>query len=131
MTVTTDQRPTEKSSHDHGPIVMDLGRSMIIKGELSASEDLTLYGRIEGSVTLTDHTLTIGPDADIRAAVTAKAVVIMGAITGNVAAKERVEIRATGSVAGDIVSPRIAIADGGCLNGKIDMPQPVPKRATA
>jgi len=102
--------------------VMDLGRSLIIKGELSGSEDLTLYGQMEGSVTLPDHTLTIGPHANIKAEISAKDVVIMGAVTGNVTAKERIEIRATGSVAGDINSPRLAIADGGSLCGKVQMP---------
>ena len=60
-------------------VVMDLGRSVVINGELSASEDLTLYGHMNGSVKLPDHTLTIGPDADIKAEVAAKAVVVMGA----------------------------------------------------
>lgn len=127
----SEVRVVEKIADSPKSIVMDLGRSMVIKGELSASEDLTLMGRIEGSVTLTDHTLTIGPDADIRAAVTARSVVILGAVTGNVIAKEKVDIRSSGSVLGDVVSPRISIAEGGCLNGKIEMPQPAPKRATA
>jgi cytoskeletal protein CcmA (bactofilin family) len=103
---------------------MDLGKSVIIKGELSGSEDLTLYGQMEGSIKLPDHTLTIGPHADIKAQVSAKSVVIMGAVTGNVTAGERVEIRATGSVTGDIASPRLAIADGGCFRGRVDMPVP-------
>lgn len=104
-------------------VVMDLGKSVVIKGELSASEDLTLYGQMEGSVQLPNHTLTIGPHADIKAAITAKAVVIMGAVTGNVTAGERIEIQNTGSVNGDVVSPRLAIADGGCLRGKVQMPR--------
>jgi cytoskeletal protein CcmA (bactofilin family) len=107
-------------------VIMDLGRSVVIKGELSASEDLTLYGHMDGSVKLPDHTLTIGPDADIRAEVAAKAVVIMGALTGNITASERVEIRATGSVTGDIASPRFAMVDGGRLQGKVEMPQATP-----
>ena len=72
---------------------MDRGTSVIIKGELSGSEDLTLYGQMEDSVTLPDHTLTVGPHANIQAEISAKAVVIMGAVTGNVTAKERIEIR--------------------------------------
>ena len=101
---------------------MDLGTSVVIKGELSASEDLTLDGQMDGSVTLPNHTLTIGPNADIRAAITAKTVMIMGALTGNVRASEKIEIGATGSVVGDIVSPRLAIAEGGRLDGKVEMP---------
>jgi cytoskeletal protein CcmA (bactofilin family) len=102
---------------------MDLGKSVAIKGELSASEDLTLYGQMEGSVMLPNHTLTIGPHADIKAAIAAKSVVIMGAVTGNVTAGERIEIQNTGSVNGDVVSPRLAIADGGSLRGKVQMPK--------
>ena len=100
-------------------LVMNLGKSVMIKGELSGSEDLTLFGRMEGSVKLPEYTLTIGPDADIRAEISAKTVVIMGGVTGNVVADERVEIRSTGSVTGDIASPRLAIQDGGCMRGKV------------
>ena len=103
-------------------IVLDLGTSIVITGELSASEDLTLYGHMDGRVTLPNHTLTIGPKADIRAEIAAKAVVIMGTVTGNVTAGENVAIRATGSVIGDIVSPGLAIEDGGRLHGKVETP---------
>ena len=102
--------------------IMDLGKSVVIKGELSASEDLTLDGQMEGSVTLPDHTLTIGPAANIKASIFAKAVVIMGAVTGNVTAGEKVEIRATGSVTGDLTSPRLVVAEGGHLRGRVTMP---------
>jgi len=102
-------------------IVANLGKSMTIKGELSASEDLTIDGQMDGRVTLPDHTLTIGPDADIRAQISAGAVVIMGAVVGNVTASRRVEIRATGSVTGDISSPGLAIDDGGQVVGKVQM----------
>ncbi len=108
-------RPTET-------VVMDLGSSMIIKGELSASEDLTLSGRMEGRISVPDHTLTIGPHADIKAEIAGKTVIIMGAITGNITAQEKVEIRSTGAVTGDIVSPRLAVVEGGSLRGKVEMP---------
>jgi cytoskeletal protein CcmA (bactofilin family) len=103
-------------------VVMDLGNSVTIKGDLSASEDLTLYGQMEGSINLPGHTLTIGPHADIKAAIAAKSVVILGAVTGNVSAGERVEIQTTGSVTGDVESPRLAMEDGGSLCGKVQMP---------
>jgi cytoskeletal protein CcmA (bactofilin family) len=103
-------------------VVMNLGKSMSIKGELSGSEDLTLYGQMEGSIRLPDHTLTIGPDADIRAEISAKTLVIMGSVTGNVTAAERVDIGSTGTLVGDLVSPRLAIADGGCIRGKVQTP---------
>ena len=100
-------------------LVMNIGKSVFIKGELSGSEDLILYGRMEGSVKLPEYTLTIGPDADIRAELSAKTVVVMGGVTGNVIADEKVEIRSTGSVTGDVASPRFAMQDGGCMHGKV------------
>jgi cytoskeletal protein CcmA (bactofilin family) len=105
---------------------MDLGKSVIIKGELSGSEDFTVCGQMEGSIHLPQHTLTIGPHADIKAEIAAKVVVILGAVTGNVTAGEKVEIQTTGSVNGDIESPRLAIVDGGCLRGRVST-APTPK----
>ena len=115
------------------PVEASLGRSMTITGEVSASEDLTLLGQMNGRVTLPDHTLTIGPEADIRAEISAGAVVIMGAVVGNVTATRRVEIRATGSVTGDISSPGLAIDDGGLVIGKIQMTgrKHAPRRSAA
>ena len=79
---------------------------------------------MEGTVTLHGgHTLTIGRHADIRAAIDAKAVVIQGTVTGNVTAREKVEIQTTGSVSGDVSSPRLAIADGACIRGKVHVEQ--------
>src|SRR5262245_29331800 len=100
--------------------VMDLGKSIVIKGELSGSEDVTLYGHMEGSIRLPDHTLTIGSDAAIKANISARIVVIVGAVAGNVTATEKVEIQATGSVTGDISSARLAVAEGGQLHGKVE-----------
>jgi cytoskeletal protein CcmA (bactofilin family) len=102
-------------------VVMDLGKSVVIKGDLSASEDLTIYGQMEGSINLPGYTLTIGPHANIKAAIAANSVVILGTVTGNVSAREKVEIQTTGSVTGDVKSPRLAMQDGGCLCGKVQM----------
>ena len=119
---TPPARPTPVETQPAENVVMDLATSIVITGELSASEDLTLYGQMDGRVTLPNHTLTIGPKADIRAEIAAKVVVIMGTVTGSVTAGEKVAIRATGSVIGDIVSPRLAIEDGGRLHGKVETP---------
>ena len=100
-------------------VVMDLGKSVVIKGDLSASEDLTIYGQMEGSINLPGYTLTIGPHANIKAAIAANSVVILGTVTGNVSAREKVEIQTTGSVTGDVESPRLTMQDGGCLCGKV------------
>src|SRR2546430_1074748 len=106
---STDTVPADRKWDKES--IVDLGKSLMIKGELSGSEDLTLCGHMEGSITLSAHTLTIGAQADIKAEISAKTVVIIGAVTGNVTAGEKVEIRATGSVTGDIESPRLVIAD--------------------
>ena len=111
-------------SNENGRIVMDLGKSIVIKGELIASEDLTLYGKMEGSVTLNGgHTLTIGRHAEIKAAIDAKAVVVQGTVTGNITAREKVEIQPTGFVTGDVNCPRVAIADGAAVQGKVHVPR--------
>jgi cytoskeletal protein CcmA (bactofilin family) len=100
---------------------VNIGKSIVIKGELSGSEDLTIEGQVEGRVELRDNILTIGPNGKIRAEVFAKAVIVLGDVTGNVTASEKVDIRDNGSVDGDITSPRVAIAEGAHFRGSVDM----------
>jgi cytoskeletal protein CcmA (bactofilin family) len=101
--------------------MVNIGKSVIIKGELTGSEDLTIEGQVEGKIELRQNILTIGPNAKIKAQVFAKAVVIQGEVHGNVTATERVDIRDAGSVDGDLSAPRVAIADGAHFRGSIDM----------
>ena len=101
--------------------VVNIGKSVVIKGELNGSEDLTIEGQVEGTIQLRDHVLTIGPNGRIKAQVFAKAVIVLGEVNGNVTATEKVDIRDGGSVDGDIVSPRVAIAEGAHFRGSVDM----------
>ena len=101
--------------------LVNIGKSVVIKGELNGSEDLTVEGHVEGKIELRDHVLTIGPNGRIKAQVFAKVVVVLGEVTGNVTASEKVDIRDGGSIDGDIVSPRVAIAEGAHFRGSIDM----------
>jgi cytoskeletal protein CcmA (bactofilin family) len=101
--------------------MVNIGKSVIIKGELSGSEDLTIEGQVEGKIELRQNVLTIGPNAKIKAQVFAKAIVIQGEVHGNVTATEKVDIRDAGSVDGDVSAPRVAIADGAHFRGSIDM----------
>ena len=101
--------------------IVNIGKSVVIKGELNGSEDLTVEGHVEGKIELRDHVLTIGPNGKIKAQVFAKAVIVLGEVNGNVTATEKVDIRDGGSVDGDIVSPRVAIAEGAHFRGAVDM----------
>ena len=101
--------------------IVNIGKSVVIKGELNGSEDLTIEGHVEGTIQLRDHVLTIGPNGRIKAQVFAKSVIVLGEVTGNVTASDKVDIRDNGSVDGDIISPRVAIAEGAHFRGSIDM----------
>ena len=105
----------QESSH------VNIGKSVVIKGELSGSEDLTIEGQVDGKIELRQNVLTIGPNGRIKAEIFAKAVVVQGEVVGNVTATEKVDIRDAGSVDGDLAAPRIAIADGAHFRGSIDM----------
>ena len=104
-----------------GRDMVNIGKSVVIKGELSGSEDLTIEGHVEGRIDLRENVLTIGPNGKIKAEVFAKSVVVLGEVTGNVTASEKVDIRDNGSVDGDIASPRVAIAEGAHFRGSVDM----------
>jgi cytoskeletal protein CcmA (bactofilin family) len=101
--------------------IVNIGKSVVIKGELNGSEDLTIEGHVEGTIQLREHVLTIGPNGRIKAQVFAKSVIVLGEVTGNVTASDKVDIRDNGSVDGDIVSPRVAIAEGAHFRGTVDM----------
>lgn len=98
-----------------------IGKSICIRGELTGNEDLTVEGKVEGKIDLSDHNLTIGSTGRIEAEVGAKKVIVEGEITGNIAASEKVELTASGRVKGDIVAPRVVIADGAQFKGLVDM----------
>jgi cytoskeletal protein CcmA (bactofilin family) len=109
---------------------VNIGKSVVIKGELNGSEDLTIEGRVEGKIEIKDHSLTIGSNGKIKAQVFAKALIVLGEVNGNIAASEKVEIRDGGSVDGDIVSPRVAIAEGAHFRGSVDMQRKAGQEST-
>jgi cytoskeletal protein CcmA (bactofilin family) len=98
-----------------------IGRSVVIKGEISGSESLYIDGRIEGTVSFGDHRVTVGRNGVVAANITAREVVIMGKVTGNIECSDRVDIRSEGSLTGDIVSQRISIEDGAMLKGAVQV----------
>src|SRR6202158_1324333 len=113
--------PRPETKHQMEKDIVNIGKSVVIKGELNGSEDLTIEGHVEGTIQLREHVLTIGPNGRIKAQVFAKSVIVLGEVTGNVTASDKVDIRDNGSVDGDIVSPRVAIAEGAHFRGSVDM----------
>ena len=116
-----------------------IGKSLRMKGEITGSEDLLIDGEVQGTIVLEDNNLTIGPNGNVQANVKAKSIVVLGHLTGNVRCSERIEIRKTGLLEGDLSTARIVIEDGAVFRGSIDIvkpaeaerPAPVVHRAAA
>lgn len=106
-----------------------IGKSVIIKGELSGSEDLYVDGQVEGTIELQGNSLIIGPSGHVRANINAKGVVVQGKLEGNIRASERAELRKSAVAVGDIVTQRVAIEDGAYFKGKVDIQKESPKPA--
>jgi cytoskeletal protein CcmA (bactofilin family) len=104
-----------------------IGKSVIIKGELSGSEDLYIDGQVEGSIELSGNRLIIGPHGQVRANVNAKGVVVQGKLDGNIRASERAELTKSAVAVGDIVAQRVAIEEGAYFKGKVDIQRDVAK----
>ncbi len=105
-----------------------IGKSVIICGEVKGSEDLIVDGRVEGTVNRTESRLTIGPSANVAADLSAKDVLILGHVQGNVVASGRVELRAGCSMEGDIRALRLAVEDNAVFRGKVDLTQGAAKQ---
>jgi len=107
--------------------VAQIGKSVVIKGQLSGSEDLYVDGQVEGTIELRGNSLTVGPNGQVQANVQAKGVMVHGKLEGNVEASDRVELKKSAMVMGDITTQRICIEDGAFFKGKVD----IQKEATA
>jgi len=112
-------RPSGNTPADSGRT--QWGRSLVVKGDVSGSEDLTIFGQFEGTINLPGHCLTIGPEGKVKAEIQAARVVIHGTVLGNITVKERVEIYKSGHVVGDLIAPGISIEDGAYFKGKIEI----------
>ena len=98
-----------------------IGRSLVIKGDISGAESLYVDGRIEGTITLPENRVTVGRNGVVQAGITAKEVVVMGKVTGNIDCTDRVDIRSEGVVTGDVSTQRISVEDGAILKGGIQV----------
>ena len=124
------QTPTQPAARPAEPVrvetpraveVATIGKSVVVKGELSGSEDLYVDGSVEGSISLKGQSLTIGPNGQVRANLEARNVIVHGRVDGNVTASDRVELRKSASLTGDISTARVAIEDGAYFKGTIDI----------
>jgi len=113
--------PTAVGVRTEAPKVASIGKSLHVRGELTGNEDLAVEGKVEGTIALKGHHLTIGPTGHATAGIQAKSVVVGGQVNGNVSADEKVEISATGSIVGDVRAPRVVLVDGARFKGRIDM----------
>jgi cytoskeletal protein CcmA (bactofilin family) len=97
-----------------------IGKAVRVEGKVISAEDLTIDGQVEGSIELNGHSLTIGPGATIKADLVARAITVGGSVIGNVRASEKVELRATGSIEGNVTTPRFVMVDGAAVKGKVE-----------
>jgi cytoskeletal protein CcmA (bactofilin family) len=98
-----------------------VGKALLIQGKVTSTENLTIDGRVEGTIELGDHDLTIGSGASVQADLVAQSIVISGEVTGNVLASVKVDLHSTGSVKGDIATPLLLMADGAMVTGTVDV----------
>src|SRR5579871_3537587 len=98
-----------------------LGRTIVAQGQIAGGEDLLIDGQFDGTINLEDHCLTIGAEGRVKAEIRARQVIIQGSVTGNIEAREKVDIRRTGHVVGDLVASTVAIEEGAYFKGSIDI----------
>lgn len=98
-----------------------IGRSLVIKGEVTGAESLYIDGRIEGSINVADHRVTIGRNGTVAANINAREVVIMGKVKGNIQCSDRLDIRGEGTLTGDVITQRISVEDGAILKGSVQV----------
>ena len=111
MTVDTAERRTNAW----------IGQGVTIEGRVTSTQDLRIDGHVKGTIDVPEHELVLGRGAEVSGNVTAKSALIAGTVVGDVTATERIQVQATGSVQGDVRAPRLNVADGAALQGKVDV----------
>jgi cytoskeletal protein CcmA (bactofilin family) len=111
---------SSRSAVDERRMSAWIGTALTVEGKVISTQDLMIDGSVEGTIELGNHALTIGSGATIRADLAALTITISGSVTGNVTAASLVDLRATGSVEGDITTPRLIMAEGAFIKGKVD-----------
>ena len=129
MLQPTDSRKSQSPSNPYTPSKTvsvpveqaTIGRSVVIKGEVSGTESLYIDGRIEGTVNFAEHRVTIGRNGSVAANISAREVVILGKVQGNIQCSDRLDIRSEGALTGDVVTQRISVEDGAILKGSVQV----------
>jgi cytoskeletal protein CcmA (bactofilin family) len=122
-----DQQPDASQNRE----LATIGKSVVIKGDLSGSEDLYIDGQVEGSIDLRHHSLTVGPNGRVKAGISAKSIIIQGKVDGSLTASDRLDLRKSAVVTGDVTTQRIAIEEGAFLKGKVDIQKEAGKGAAS
>jgi cytoskeletal protein CcmA (bactofilin family) len=121
-------RPDPPSRAPAGPTERaTIGPSITIRGDVTGDEDLVIQGRVEGTVDLKQHSVTVGPEGRVKADISGRDVTVEGEVTGNVRAQDHAILRATARVDGDLAAPRVVIEEGAAFRGRIDMTEPAEK----
>ena len=107
------------ASRNRGPAT--IGSTIQINGDVSGNEDVTIEGRVEGTINLKENVLTVGKDGQINATVNARTILVEGKVEGDLKGDEQVVVQRSGNVRGNIVAPRVTLEDGCKFKGSIDM----------
>jgi cytoskeletal protein CcmA (bactofilin family) len=116
----TTSSPAPRSDVDERRATAWIGQGVVVEGRITSSQDLRIDGRVEGTIEVGDHVLMVGARAAVKANLVARSILISGTVIGNVTATERLDLQATGSVEGDISSPRLVMIDGAVVKGRVD-----------
>jgi len=115
-----DSSPAPRSEVDERRATAWIGQGVVIEGRIASAQDLRIDGRVEGTIEVGDHLLIVGKGAAVKANLVARSILISGTVVGNVTATDRIDLQATGSVEGDINSPRLVMVDGAVVKGRVD-----------
>jgi cytoskeletal protein CcmA (bactofilin family) len=117
---SVENKTAENKTADERRVSAWIGQGVVVEGRITSAQDLRIDGKVDGTIAVGDYGLIIGASAAIKADLIARSVLISGTVTGNVTASDRVDVHATGSVEGDITTPRLVLADGAMVKGKVD-----------
>ena len=116
----TNSSPAPRSEVDERRATAWIGQGVVVEGRITSSQDLRIDGRVEGTIEVGDHVLIVGAHAAVKANLVAKSTLISGTVVGNITATDRLDLQATGSVEGDISSPRLVMVEGAVVKGRVD-----------